>query len=419
MMKTKTNLYLLLASVALLALPAAGCGDSTECGPGTVKLGEKCVADQAIDETPDDLLECGAGTVEADGACVPDGSGADTQCGPKTTLQDGQCVIAADACEAGEMLDPNSGQCVAGGNGGSACGAGTALDAGSDTCIPTEDVCDSGTIFDAASGLCLPDACQVGDVLLAGICVSPAQELAAQADVEESENNDPAQGGSSNALTLKDVGESTIFTGTIGEDGALANVLKRQRIARSTLGGVVILALFDVGLRGEFLRGAHADASQQDVADLAGVRQAQARGGVEDGAAVADIFGGDAGVRAGVERGARTACAATIAACDALAAVGVEHFSRLTGIRGDHALAVLQSRLGPALGVRARAVGHAGAVGLNGAHAAFEQVVGCLVDGLIGHTFLAELHGSRAAFGAIAATCRRQRKQGNRCKKKV
>ena len=215
-MKTKTNLYLLLASVALLALPAAGCGDSTECGPGTVKLGEKCVADQAIDETPDDLLECGAGTVEADGACVPDGSGADTQCGPKTTLQDGQCVIAADACEAGEMLDPNSGQCVAGGNGGSACGAGTALDAGSDTCIPTEDVCDSGTIFDAASGLCLPDACQVGDVLLAGICVSPAQELAAQADVEESENNDPAQGGSSNALTLKDVGESTVFTGTIG-----------------------------------------------------------------------------------------------------------------------------------------------------------------------------------------------------------
>lgn len=218
-MKTKSNLYFLIAA-ALLAWPASGCGDSTECGPGTVKLAGQCVAEQPVEETPDNNdsnnetpIECGQGTVEADGECVPDGE--DTQCGPKTALQDGQCVIAADACESGETLDPNSGECVTGGNGGSECGAGTALDTESGECVATEDVCDTGTVFDQTSGLCLPDACQAGDVLLGGVCVSPAQELAAQADVEETENNDPAQGGSSNELTLKPVGESTVFTGTI------------------------------------------------------------------------------------------------------------------------------------------------------------------------------------------------------------
>lgn len=210
-MQSKTNLYLILAAAVLLALPSAGCGDSTECGPGTVQKGEQCVADQTIGEQPGDELECGAGTVEQDGACVPDG--AETACGPKTTLQDGQCVIAADACQAGENLDPNSGECVAAG--GPECGQGTALDSGSGECVPTADVCDSGTVFDEASGLCLPDACQVGDVLLGGICVSPAQELAAQADVEEVENNDPAHGGQTNALTLKSIGERTVFTGKI------------------------------------------------------------------------------------------------------------------------------------------------------------------------------------------------------------
>lgn len=255
---------MLLGVLAMAAAPMTGCG-GTECGPGTKEADGQCVPKGQL--VTEDV--CAQGTMLVDGACVLDESGCgentqldpdsgacvqvpgycgegttwdagaeqcvpntdiacgsgttadgdqcvpalDTVCGPKTA-DDGQghCVIQADACADGEVLDPNSGDCVAT---DTYCSANTAFDADSGTCMPTADVCDAGTKFDSDSGLCLPDACQAGDVLLNSVCVSPAEELAANADLSETENNDPAMGGTAETLTVKPVGETTVFTGAI------------------------------------------------------------------------------------------------------------------------------------------------------------------------------------------------------------
>ncbi|TDP62368.1 proprotein convertase P-domain-containing protein [Bradymonas sediminis] len=217
-MKAQLRLVLLMGALALASLPAVGCG-GPECGDGTTEKDGKCVAEAGGEGG----ITCGAGTVEENGACVPSET---VSCGPKTTEDDqGRCVIAPDACEDGATLDPNTGNCVAG---TAECGEGTAIDGNTGTCVPTADVCDEGTVFDDASGLCLPGyACSVGDVIVDGVCASPAEELAASADLTEAENNDPALGGTAQALTLKGPGSATVFTGTIGapedldEDGEL------------------------------------------------------------------------------------------------------------------------------------------------------------------------------------------------------
>ncbi len=154
---------------------------------------------------------CAAGTqLSASGQCVP----SEDACGPKTRMDShGRCVVDATACAAGTELDPNSGECVVV---DAACGDGLALDANSMTCVPTDQVCAAGTRFDASSGLCLPDACQSGDVLVNGVCMAPAEELAQNADLTESENNDPALGGTAQALSLPAVGDPAfVFTGEI------------------------------------------------------------------------------------------------------------------------------------------------------------------------------------------------------------
>lgn len=263
-MSMKLRLSILVGMLALASAPLTGCG-GTECGSGTVEQDGQCVADGEL--VTDDV--CAEGTVLVDGACVIDdaGCGENTQlnpdtgtceqvpgfcaegttwdsgaeecvantdiacgegtqadngtcvpaldqiCGDKTAANDdGRCVIQADACATGEVLDPNTGDCVAT---DTYCSANTAFDSDSGTCVPTADVCDTGTKFDSDSGLCLPDACQTGDVLLNGVCVSPAEELAANADLTETEPNDPTMGGTAEALTVKAVGETTVFTGTI------------------------------------------------------------------------------------------------------------------------------------------------------------------------------------------------------------
>lgn len=201
---------LALAAAALLA--ACG-GEDLECGDGTVDQNGQCVPAEEVEDI------CAEGTTVEDGRCVPD----DSVCTGPTSLEDGQCVIQASACNAGTELDPNENICVISDE---TCSGDTALqvdDDGNTRCVPTDQVCDEGTTFDADTRLCLPDAtCQEGDVIVDGVCVSPAEELAGQADIEETENNDPATGGEAQDLGLADADGEVVFTGTIdapSEDG--------------------------------------------------------------------------------------------------------------------------------------------------------------------------------------------------------
>ncbi|MFP4598021.1 MAG: hypothetical protein ACLFVJ_07205 [Persicimonas sp.] len=120
--------------------------------------------------------------------------GEDLECGDGTVDQNGQGVPAEEVEDI--------------------CAEGTTVEDG--RCVPTDQVCDEGTTFDADTRLCLPDAtCQEGDVIVDGVCVSPAQELAGQADIEETENNDPATGGEAQDLGLADADGEVVFTGAI------------------------------------------------------------------------------------------------------------------------------------------------------------------------------------------------------------
>ena len=170
------------------------------CADGTKKEGNECVPD------------CGdTAMIDDNGKCVADVAKVCDSMGGAVKVKDGACTIAEAACGAGTSLSAN-GDCVVGEE---ACGDGLVL-ADSGKCAPTEDVCDSGTSFDEDQGLCLPEAtCQMGDVILNGVCVSPAEEMAANADHSESENNDPTMGGMANAINVKMTGMTTVFTGNI------------------------------------------------------------------------------------------------------------------------------------------------------------------------------------------------------------
>lgn len=262
-MMIKRNIFAILTALAATTLLATGCGGDVECGKGTSEKDGKCVATDASAET------CGAGTVLADGKCVLDNSG----CGAGTTLVDGACVPSADSCGDGTTLDTATGQCVSNSNiecgagtvdvdgkcqpaadnctagtkleGGkcvidpTACGTGTALDANTGICspaaeacgvglgftdgkcVPTEELCDAGTIFSEDTGLCLPEAtCKIGDEIVEGICLSPAEALFKHPDAK-SIDGEPT-------LDMPAVDERLIFTGTIAKpveeaDGSFTN----------------------------------------------------------------------------------------------------------------------------------------------------------------------------------------------------
>jgi subtilisin-like proprotein convertase family protein len=207
-------------------LDTSGCGANTVLGDDGVCVAaeETCGGNSIFDAdtrtcAPDTSVVCGQGTeVGDDGVCVP----GEEACSDLAMLDDsGRCVIAAAACGAGTALDPVSNECLLAAEG---CGAGLALDADSGMCVSTEDVCDAGTKFDAESGLCLNDSCNLGDVLIDGVCTLPAQELAANANLSESENNDPALGGTAEGLAVNLVGDDPyVFKGAIGAPTDLDN----------------------------------------------------------------------------------------------------------------------------------------------------------------------------------------------------
>ncbi|QDG50232.1 hypothetical protein FIV42_05655 [Persicimonas caeni] len=197
--------------------------DTSGCSDGTVFDNGLCVPAEGVCEegttfdqdtktcVPNTDIVCGDGTeAGAEGSCVPSADA----CSDKTQLDaNGRCVVAAAACGQGTELDPNTGDCVLAEAG---CGTNLALDGDTGVCVPTADVCDAGTAFDSETGLCLPDACQEGDVLVNGLCMSPAEELALDFDLEEMEPNDPAFGAETELLTVPAVdGEPFVFLGNI------------------------------------------------------------------------------------------------------------------------------------------------------------------------------------------------------------
>jgi subtilisin-like proprotein convertase family protein len=162
--------------------------------------------------------------VRQEGVCVPD---SEAICGDGALSFDPEsntCTVTDQNCESGTELSANGTCVVAEG----ACGEGLAL-SDDGTCQPTESVCGDAAVFVESSGLCLPEAtCDAEDVILdpdddpstPGTCVSPAEEIAANPDVQESEtgqdgHNDPTLGGKADSITLPDPGTSASFAGSI------------------------------------------------------------------------------------------------------------------------------------------------------------------------------------------------------------
>lgn len=197
----------------------------TDCGRGTVRKGDVCVA-----LTPGDV-RCGEGTFQdpATGACVPL-----VECGPGTVLDaDTGACRGASECGPGTFFDPGTGTCLP----ETTCGLGTVLDAATGACVP-EFVCGAGTaldeatgacaplppcvdgaVLDEATGLCTSDlVCGAGQIVVGGVCVEPEVVVALEADVVEPsfDRNDPLLGGAPEALPLEPQGARVVALGVLG-----------------------------------------------------------------------------------------------------------------------------------------------------------------------------------------------------------
>lgn len=215
-----------LLAAAMVTLLASGC-TSSRCGLGTTEVDGVCVSTQ-------EPITCADGTIfnEATGACEPTITcGVGTHYSPKT----GTCEPLR-RCGEGTTLDPDSGRCVA----EVTCGEGTAFNPSTRACEPTQkcgegtelvngecwpvDRCGPGTVYvtdalDPKAGMCMPTlSCGEGLVIYENQCVTAAEIAKLGTDVEESiaGNNNPALGGTPEALTLKPMGSQVVFTGTIG-----------------------------------------------------------------------------------------------------------------------------------------------------------------------------------------------------------
>ncbi len=178
------NRFRLLIGLALMGTTAAaGCGDDTKCGPGTVKMDGACVPTDEV---------CADGTVfnPDTHTCDPDTS---TTCGDGTILVDGTCVGTLD------------------------CAAGTTQVG--DECVPDGSViCTGNTMFDMDSGTCVPDPDAIceGDLVFVtetSTCVDPDSLLEGMADVLElAEPNDPAfnDGAMAQVVDIAD-GDGTFY----------------------------------------------------------------------------------------------------------------------------------------------------------------------------------------------------------------
>ena len=217
------------ATAAALAavVVAASCGPAEPqlvCGEGAVFADGTCVSrlveptcgpgttlDPSSNECRPDV-RCGPGTDydPAAGACVP------TQtCGPGTHVDAATGTCLPDAvCGPGTVYDPDDRTCVP----LSTCGPGTHEDPDAGACVP-DDRCGEGTTYHPVRRLCVPDlACGPRLVAHDGVCLSPVDVVALDADVVEGllDANDPAFGGAALALPLAAIGSSTVFAGVVG-----------------------------------------------------------------------------------------------------------------------------------------------------------------------------------------------------------
>lgn len=223
-MKKKLGIMATVGLSAFALLSTTGCG-GLECADGTVEQDGECVLAEGLEECEDDevlkagecvatgdLCEPGTFYDEDEGACVTH----EDACGVNTEFVEGEC-IADDPIECGgdTELAADENECY---QTEDVCDGETAFSAEEDRCVPTEDVCQDETYFDEDSGLCYPDIdCQAGDILVDGVCVSPERQQADEADAVAAGNTDPNFDGDPVDIELGDVGEETVFTGTIGE----------------------------------------------------------------------------------------------------------------------------------------------------------------------------------------------------------
>lgn len=235
MRRLRIVLLFVATAVATASLLLAGCGGA-ECGENTVEQDGECVLEAEVcaegtvfqngECVPEEEIECADGTVLENGQCVPagcpDGEVAkngecvpEVDCGENTTLDDQNRCVVEDPVDCGNNteLDPNTNECIVT---DAICGDNTAFSADDDACVPTEDVCDEGTHFDGDTGLCLPDAaCQPGDVVSDGYCVSQGQWLYDNAEYEADGVTDPSFEGVPLEVEIGDPDEPAIFNGTI------------------------------------------------------------------------------------------------------------------------------------------------------------------------------------------------------------
>lgn len=116
-------------------------------------------------------------------------------CGEGTVLQSGKCVLAETPLT---------------------CGDGTVERDGA--CVPTEalDTCGDGTTFNTERGLCLADVvCGPGTTAMSGRCLPDEEMVTLPGDPEAAGENDPAFGGTPQAVTLAAVGDSVQIRGTL------------------------------------------------------------------------------------------------------------------------------------------------------------------------------------------------------------
>ncbi len=213
-----------LATLALSLLILTGCS-GLECAEGTTDIDGQCMAVTTTDTCIDGVVVdgicqahssfCADGTAydETTQSCVPE-STETTTCGTNTSEEDGQCVAeSAAGCGANTELDPNDNSCVPTDDN---CADGTLFSADKQGCVAADEVCATGTTFSEEAGLCLPDSsCSPGDVVVEGTCITAAEALAADADVEAMGNTDPDFGGDPIELDVADYDDLSVFRGTI------------------------------------------------------------------------------------------------------------------------------------------------------------------------------------------------------------
>lgn len=214
---------LVLTTLLLSGCPGDESGEELKCGPNTEEVNGKCVS--TVDEAPcgegasrnpdtgqcEPDVECGTGTTynPVTQTCEPD-----SECGPGTTLNEttGECEPDV-VCGDDTTFDPSTGACLP----NAVCGEGTHLDETSGECVPDEN-CGEGTHFDPETGSCQPDiVCGPGLTDVDGVCLSALDLIVREADAEEPspDNNDPALGGTPEAVTLEPVGERAVLAGRI------------------------------------------------------------------------------------------------------------------------------------------------------------------------------------------------------------